>query len=142
MHISIFQILSLYPSNERKMLITSLNSIFWVSREYFFPADHIKLRLIPDVVDVQIKDSDKISVHVYQPLKSEERTGDILPADSHSCQHGSMLSPRLVLIKNLSPMKYFNFHNPYCLYFHPSVICHIHIQSSPLSPQQLVLNIL
>ena len=109
MHISIFQILSLYPSNERKMLITSLNSIFWVSREYFFPADHIKLRLIPDVVDVQIKDSDKISVHVYQPLKSEERTGDILPADSHSCQHGSMLSPRLVLIKNLSPMKCFNF---------------------------------
>ena len=109
MHISIFQILSLYPSNERKMLITSLNSIFWVSREYFFPADHIKLRLIPDVVDVQIKDSDKISVHVYQPLKSEERTGDILPADSHSCQHGSMLSPRRVLIKNLSPRKCFNF---------------------------------
>ena len=31
--------------------------------------DHIKLRLIPDVVDVKIKDSDKISVSCLSTIK-------------------------------------------------------------------------
>ena len=86
-------IVSWYPSNERKMLMTGfgpdfLQNIFLLSVWF----DHIKLRLIPDVVDVKIKDSDKISVPCLSTIKVRAENS------THSSRRLPQLSPTLGLV--------------------------------------------